>query len=70
LTFHSHTASNGSWTALPRRADWFDFGAFEQITGLANALPKREASGGFNHYNPDFIYRYRRLPNPTAEQIV
>lgn len=53
-----------------RSTDWFDFGAFRQITELDDAILKREASGGFNHYNPDFIYRYRKLINPTVDEIV
>ncbi len=50
---------------------WFDFGPFSKITGGPETPPPRaaESTGRFNRYDPDFVYRYRPLPNPSVAQI-
>ncbi len=52
-------------------ARWFDFGPFSKITGGPETPPPRaaESTGRFNRYDPDFVYRYRLLPNPSVAQI-
>lgn len=52
-------------------ASWFDFSAIPQLIGRdVSKLSPREASGGFNHYDPDFVYRYRKLPALTREELL
>jgi hypothetical protein len=38
----------------------------------AECRPTRSRTGpdGFNHFNPDFVYRYRLLLDVTVEQFV
>ena len=45
-------------------ADWFDFDPVSSIIGRQiNEIPKFELNGEFNGYNPDFVYRYRKISN-------
>jgi hypothetical protein len=48
---------------------WMDFGALSGITGREPVIPGKEAKGGFNRYDPDFVYRYRKLPGLTVSEI-
>jgi hypothetical protein len=58
---HSHVARE--------YASWFDF---SQIPILLDKelpeVPKNELKGGFNGFNPDFVYRYRSLPDLTINE--
>jgi hypothetical protein len=50
---------------------WFDFGALDRAVGGATRwTPPRSASTGFNRYDPDFVYRYRRLDAPTVSEVL
>lgn len=54
-----------------RYASWFDFEAVASLIGRdISVVPPREAAGGFNHYAPDFVYRYRKLPALTQEELI
>ena len=45
-------------------ADWFDFDPVPSILGRqVNEIPRLEMNGEFNGYNPDFVYRYRKITN-------
>jgi hypothetical protein len=48
---------------------YFDFAAVESVLEVVPPVPSREASGGWNHYNPDFIYRYRKAPRLTLGEM-
>lgn len=53
-----------------RYALWFDFRAIPTLVERdISDVPPREASGGFNHYAPDFVYRYRKLPALTENEL-
>ncbi|MEQ8717718.1 MAG: hypothetical protein RIE08_08915 [Acidimicrobiales bacterium] len=50
--------------------DWFDFDPIpELVDRQVNGVPKLETAGDFNSYKPDFVYRYRRLPDLTTTEI-
>lgn len=54
-----------------RYASWFDFSAIPQLVGRdVSKISPREAAAGFNHYAPDFVYRYRTLPALTREELL
>jgi hypothetical protein len=54
-----------------RYADWFDFSAIPKLIGRPiDAVPPTETRGEYNGYNPDFVYRYRKLPNLTRAELV
>lgn len=54
-----------------RFADWFDFRAITTLTGrTVDVVPPTEAGGGFNGYNPNFVYRYRRIAQLTSAELV
>jgi len=53
-----------------RYASWFDFSSIPDLIGRqVSEVPKLESSGGFNGYNPDFVYRYRKLPNLNLSEL-
>ena len=53
-----------------RYIDWFDFEPFTTISGRPLAVATRtELAGGFNDYNPDFVYRYRKAPGLTVDEL-
>lgn len=53
-----------------RYAAWFDFQAIPALIERdISHVPPREAAGGFNHYAPDFVYRYRKLPALTENDL-
>lgn len=50
---------------------WFDFEALSRLPGRERApVPKKEIAGGFNRYDPDFVYRYRKLPALTLGELI
>ena len=53
---------------------FFDFDPMCQVLGCGDGRcrPQRARPDpwGFNHFNPDFVYRYRRLPDVTVERFV
>jgi hypothetical protein len=52
-------------------ASWFDFTPIERLTGRPiDVVPPTEARDEFNGYNPDFVYRYRKLPQLTLGELV
>lgn len=54
-----------------RYAGWFDFAPIAALTGRdIEALPPTEANGAFNGYNPDFVYRYRKLPELKLSEMI
>lgn len=54
-----------------RYGSWFDFKAIPTLVEReVRDVPPREASGGFNHYAPDFVYRYRKLPALTQDELL
>lgn len=54
-----------------RYGSWFDFTAIPTLVEREMSdVPPREASGGFNHYAPDFVYRYRKLPALTQDELL
>lgn len=47
---------------------WFDFAAFFQTMGLPDGATEQRP---FNHYSPDFVYRYRSLgPGASVGSLV
>lgn len=75
------TLSGRGPAAAARRAEyaaryerWFDFNTMYKVLGCteADVMPKRARTppDGFNKYDPDFVYRYRRLPEVTVRQFV
>ena len=49
---------------------WFNFEAIPTLIQRdISHVPPREAAGGFNHYAPDFVYRYRKLPALTGADV-
>ncbi len=54
-----------------RFADWFDFRAITTLTDRSvDVVPPTEAGGGFNGYNPNFVYRYRKIAQLTSAELV
>jgi len=53
-----------------RYESWFDFGLFEQLVAGGERGRRRIAADGFNGYEPDFIYRYRRAEGITVGQVL
>lgn len=50
--------------------DWFDFSELPlMVAHLSDKPPRAEEKGGFNRFNPDFVYRYRKVPNMTIEEL-
>ena len=46
------------------------FEPFAQLTGRSlSAATRTELAGGFNDYNPDFVYRYRKAPSLTVAEL-
>ena len=53
-----------------RYAEWFDFSSIESLIGRTETqVPNLEVKGRYYGYNPDFVYRYRSLPNLTLEEL-
>lgn len=63
------------------RMDWasehgefFDFAPIDHVldTGDAPLFPKMKAGKprGFNQYNPDFVYRSKKVPDLTVDQLI
>jgi hypothetical protein len=69
----------GSGTAVQHRreahvldhyAKWFDFAALLEVVPEAEGdVPRIEAAGGLHRFNPDFAYRYRKVPDLTFRQL-
>lgn len=54
-----------------RYAEWFAFDPVAELTGRSvDKIPPTEGKGAYNGYNPDFVYRYRRLPGLTRNELV
>jgi hypothetical protein len=53
-------------------ASWFDFELLEKETGAEPLATEVVIRGGhqFHSYDPDFVYRYRKAPKLTPEQII
>ena len=79
LVLESHAGRGAD--AKERRAkraraqeEWFDFSQFHAVMGTtdANTIPKgvRTAPGDFCHYDPNFVYRYRKPPAMTVCQLL
>jgi hypothetical protein len=53
--------------------DLFDFGLLDNILGTAGSaarpLPRPGNLLGFNRYDPDFVYRYKKTPDLTVAQL-
>ena len=53
--------------------DLFDFGLLDDILGTADSaaqpLPRPGNPLGFNRYDPDFVYRYKKTPDLTVAQL-
>ncbi|WP_454858972.1 hypothetical protein [Promicromonospora soli] len=49
--------------------NWFDFHAAQETLGDL-LIPKEWGPGQWNHYYPDFVYRYRKIkPGTTTRQL-
>jgi hypothetical protein len=49
--------------------NWFDFHAAQETLGDL-LIPKEWAPGQWNHYHPNFVYRYRKIkPGTTTRQL-
>jgi hypothetical protein len=54
-----------------RYARWFDFEPINALTGRAiDVVPPTEAREQFNGYNPDFVYRYRKVPSLKLGELI
>lgn len=54
-----------------RYASWFDFSAIPTLIGRAvDAIPPTESRGEYNGYNPNFVYRYRKLDGLTRRELM
>jgi hypothetical protein len=51
-----------------RYGSWFDFAPLVEVVG-PKPIPRAEAGGDFNRYDPDFVYRYRSVPRLTVTQL-
>lgn len=55
-------------------ADYFEFGPMYELLQCSEVscmpVTARTPPHGFNRYDPDFVYRYRLLPDVTVEQLV
>lgn len=51
---------------------WFDFTEIERVMGPRAFVPQRVRPDayGFNRYDPDFVYRYRSVPDITQGELV
>jgi hypothetical protein len=50
---------------------WFDFSKLERMLGPRASKPTgaKPDPNGFNKYNPDFVYRYRLVPDLTVGEL-
>ena len=54
-----------------RYASWFDFDQIPDLIGRdTSSVPPTESKGGYNRYDPDFVYRYRQIPDLTLDEMV
>jgi hypothetical protein len=51
---------------------WFDFSELDRVLGSRAKIPARVRPdrNGFNKYNPDFVYRYRLVPDLTQGELI
>lgn len=50
--------------------EFFDFAAVSQLTPHpSDSLPRTEAKGEFNRFDPDFVYRHRKVPSLTVAEL-
>lgn len=57
-------------TVAKKYAKWFDFSQINSLIGReVSDVPRLEAAGRYCGYNPDFVYRYRKLPNLTLTEM-
>lgn len=57
--------------AAKHYGEWFEFSAIPQLIGRSvDEVSRREATGAFNHYAPDFVYRYGKLPSLTLVELL
>ena len=53
--------------------DLFDFGYLDEILGTGGSatqpLPRPGNTKGFNRFDPDFVYRYKKTPDLTVAQL-
>lgn len=57
-------------TVARKYAKWFDFSHINSLIGRdVSEVPRLEAAGRYCGYNPDFVYRYRKLPNLTLAEM-
>lgn len=53
-----------------RYAKWFDFSPISELIGRnISEVPSFEFDGRYYGYNPDFVYRYRKLPDLTVSEL-
>lgn len=53
-----------------RYAKWFDFSPISDLIGRdSSEVPNFELGGRYYGYNPDFVYRYRKLPDLTVSEL-
>ena len=54
--------------------EWFDFSVTDGILGTAETPIAPVASAtkrqGFNRYDPDFVYRSKKVPDVTVQQVI
>lgn len=54
-----------------RYEGWFAFDSIPELTGHSiDKIPPTEARGAFNNFDPDFVYRYRRMHDLTVSELV
>lgn len=53
-----------------RYAKWFDFAPISRLIDRnISEVPRFETDGRYYGYNPDFVYRYRKLPDLTLAEL-
>jgi PD-(D/E)XK nuclease superfamily len=57
---------------LADAGSWFDFSELERLLGSRALRPAkaRPDRNGFNKYDPDFVYRYRLVPDLTQGELI
>ena len=49
---------------------WFDFSELPtMIVRFSDKVPPIEKKGGFNRFNPNFVHRYRKIPDLTIAEL-
>lgn len=69
------TASKNTRAAFAREhPQFFSFDHLDQILGSSStdlsSNKQGKADGEFNHFDPDFVYRYKKVPNLSVEQAM